>query len=229
MEILTIRYLILVLVSAYAALIDVRTRLVPDYVWLIYLATQAPLYIVELASGYIRPSITLIILLAPLYALAILVWRYNLMGEADAIYIALLTTFFPRAPNRGIYSIPGILPLSILLTSMVVGVVATIIYNVSRNLRLALRGLLDFPEKYRSLPRRLALMLLLTPVEKDRVDSLKYLPGLSFSLPEPSEEASIRDLSYEIGGRTYVWASPGIPMLLWFTVGVTLHLAIILK
>ena len=228
MEIFLVRYLALIAISAYAAVVDLRSRLVPDYVWIIYLLVQTPLYIVDIASGYIT-GVRYLVLLAPIYILALLVWRYSLMGEADAIYIALLATYFPRAPGRGIYSIPGILPLSILLVSMVLGVIATITYNVSRNLWMARRGLLKYPERYRSLRGRATLFLLLTPVERDRVDSLKYLPGLSISLPRPGEEQHIEDLSYEVSGKVYIWASPGMPMLLWFTVGLGIHLAIILK
>lgn len=219
-----VKYIIFLIIVSAAAYADYKSRLIPDFLWIICAILETPIFIYEIIQGTVILNTLTLFPLVTIYGLIIILWRYRLMGEADIIYLALLNTYFTFPTielKTDVFQIPGFLVLSIILFSSVLAVVATMIINIYTNIRIYRAGKLIYPDSYTKF-KKFLMFISMHPVEEHKVDNLKYIPGMCLSIDKCPRD--INKLKFTVDSSSYVWISYGIPMIIWFTIGMYLHL-----
>ena len=226
-----LRYLIFTIATSYAAYVDFKSRLIPDYIWIATILLGGPLLALDIWENlailnyFYIPLIIIPIIL--LLAIIVVFWRFELMGEADIIFLTLLIILFsfPTLDLPDIYSIPCFLIISIMLVSLLIAIITTVSINVSRNLKLKKRSQLIFPENYSSI-KKFLLFIVATPVKAEEIDNLKFLPGISIGL---RESMPYIEYEYEVNGSKFIWSTVGIPLITFFVIGLYLHIPVIIS
>lgn len=219
----------------YASLLDLRTRLIPDAVWLASYPPAAVLLAAQIILGDVQPvEAALSIGVSTLLAAAF--YFSGLMGGADVFALILIGVAVPKYPAR---LPPTWDPLGIPAFSAVCnGALASILlpaFNLASNLREALRG--RDPLRGVAVSGRLEKALLFLSARRVSLDALKrglhYFPAerledgvrkpIFFSRAE-WDFSSLLD-EFELNRSLYedgVLASPTVPMIVFFTLGLML-------
>lgn len=207
-----LRELFVVLTLAVAGYTDYRKREVDDKVWVVGSLATAPLLAATLSSLRLDLYLVSLTLAA---SLALFVWKFKLMGEADAIALAFVGLAEPPSAT----SILTLIPLATIVTLAGLASLLYALYNVALNIAKKPRF-----DGETSLLRRLVMLATMRYVnlEEYRRRSYMYAPvqGLEASslirvpegeAPPPSEE---------------FWAVVGLPYVTLLAVGYLLYLAL---
>jgi len=220
-----IKLFVMLVSLGVAAYQDYRERLISDYVWLAIIIICGPVQAYEVL--YTINDITRFVYVVSIVFYGVfyfIMYLLKLFAEADLILFVIISIFLSYIPRNltvhFIYTIPGFLPLSVIVLGLIICVLAYIPINYHHNLKVMrqydLGRKLLFSEKIKSL-----LMVL---VPEDAVDNLKYIPGIRISI-EPAEQ---KDYIITKDGTTLIWASLGIPVITFVFISLTLHVIFLL-
>lgn len=219
----------------YASLLDLRTRLIPDAVWLASYPPAAILLAIQILSGSIQPvEAALSIGVSTLLAAAF--YFSGLMGGADAFALILIGVAVPRYPaNLPLTWDPTGIPAFSTVCNGTLTIMILPAFNLASNLHEALRG--RDPLRGMAVSGRLEKILLYLIARRVSFNTLKrglhYFPAerledgvrkpILFSRAEWDfssllEEFELNRSLYEDG----VLASPTIPLIASFTLGLIL-------
>ena len=120
----SIRIILLVLMLGTATVFDVRSRRIPDVIWLIFGGIGAVLYI----WNYDRITPYHVITIITSAFAGIILWRWKIAGLADCFAIFAMTAILP------VHYEFVMMPIMILVMSFFLVVIFVMIYNVSLNL-----------------------------------------------------------------------------------------------
>lgn len=219
----------------YASIRDVRTREVPDEIWLIGCSLGLLLDLYDVFRGLYRP-LPLLLSVGVSTLLAYIIAYLGLFGGADFKAFAALSLLLPHPPGfKPLLDIASPLyPLTVFSNSVLVGASLSLLI-LSRNLLRVLRG--DSLFEGLDDPWWRKLIVLLTGLRKP----LRSVRGPPFDYPlevleggsrrlvlMPSLESDEEALSMlkELGEADLleVWISSTLPFLLFVTLGLGISL-----
>jgi preflagellin peptidase FlaK len=229
---------------ALASVFDLRTREVPDWVWLVYGPIGLTLTAIWL---FLNSSETLLAVLSigltTLLSIALL--YFGVFGGADAKAIICLGITLPLAPSSYVTLVGYVQPFF-----PVVVVIMGFVCSVSVVFWIGLRNLLSRSRGHNlfegldneSLPTRVLAALTGYPTDISRLRSSFYLYPIEevvedttgahrrfhlFFSAETDRDQMISDFTNslgKVGSPSRVWVSPGLPMLLFMFVGLVITL-----
>jgi len=109
-----------------AAIFDIKTRRVPDHIWIIFGGLGALLYLFDWPNSTSYDVLTMI----TTSAIAVLLWSYKMMGQADIFAIASMAPILPVYYDEIV-----MVPIVITLGAIMIAGLFTILYNVILNLQ----------------------------------------------------------------------------------------------
>ncbi len=124
-----LRIILLVSMLGIAGMIDVRSRKIPDVLWLIFGGIGALLYIWDHHS---MTPYHIVTIFTSVFA-AMMLWRWNIAGAGDSFAILAMTVILP------VHYEFVMMPILILISSVFLAVVFVTMYNVSLNLSDVIR------------------------------------------------------------------------------------------
>lgn len=197
------RLVLLLAMLGVASYHDVRTRSVPDYVWMAGGGAGAMLYLLD--WGDVDHFVLLGIATGALISLA--VWRLFPMGDADALAILAVSVAYPVSFGT------VIMPAAVFFGGLVLEHAAAFAYNVRYNAADLLRGRL-FSGVDSTLPVRIAAFYSVhrrRPHERFTFCAESSTRGRRrISLRTPAA-----DSDYETREGVFVtWAMPALPFML---------------
>lgn len=130
MDIETLRILLLVSMLGIAGMLDVKSRKIPDVIWLIFGGSGAILYIWDYNGMTPYHVITIF---TSVFA-GMILWRWRIAGLADTFAVLAMTVILP------IHYEFVMMPVMILVTSFFLVVIFGMLYNVSLNLSDVIRS-----------------------------------------------------------------------------------------
>jgi len=126
---------------AIAAIFDIKTRKVPDHIWIISGGLGVFLYLFDWQDTTSYDILAMI----TTGAIAILLWAYRLMGQADIFAMASMAVILPVY-----YDDLVMMPIMVTLGAVMIAGLFTILYNAILNsqdwLKLKQRPFSDFDE-----------------------------------------------------------------------------------
>jgi Flp pilus assembly protein protease CpaA len=211
-----------------AAFSDVRSRLVSNKIWLMFVPVALVLAVVE--AALFTSSLTAWGLLFGSYGATIVcslvAFRFGWFGGADVkcfICLGLLFPFFPLT------FLPGFLLVVFLAASLLcfgVQVVSMFCYNVVDKLR----GYSWFDGvKGASTFRKLFMLFSATRVRVERLNGLFWLPredGGRLLLRGSSDPVVVERLQNGVSAKSFVWAERTVPFILYLTFGLVVVSAV---
>jgi preflagellin peptidase FlaK len=231
-ETLNITSLILsTIILGYSAWMDLKTREVPDRVWIIYLPASSILLILRLISN---PQIANIYAASILITagISLLMFQIGLFGGADLKAMICLAVALPTNPGKAlITSINPIFPLTILYNTYLLSI-GTVAYILAKNVEWRiirgevlfnglgetshLRKFLAIMTGYKTTYKTLREKVYLYPMEGTSMES--YGKGKRLRLlvkVEEDRDRLISKLGETLGNGEdgVVWVTPGIPLL----------------
>jgi preflagellin peptidase FlaK len=242
-----VQYLSVIVTIAFFALasaFDLRTREVPDWVWLVYGPIGVALTAIWLflESSEI-PLAALSIGLTALLSLALL--YFGVFGGADAKAIICLGITLPLAPSSYVTLVGYVhpfFPVVVVIMGFVCSV-SVVFWIGLRNLWSRSHGHDLFEGLYNeSLPTRVLAALTGYPTDISRLRSTSYLYPIEevventtgarrrfhlFFDAEADRDQMISDFTKslsKVGSPSRVWVSPGLPMLLFMLFGLVITL-----
>ena len=126
----SIRIILLVLMLGTAAVFDVRSRRIPDVIWLIFGGIGAVLYIWDYDG--ITPYHVITVITSAFAG--IILWRWKIAGLADCFAIFAMTVILP------VHYEFVMMPIMILVMSFFLVVIFVMIYNLSLNVSDMIRS-----------------------------------------------------------------------------------------
>jgi len=220
---------------AYASFLDVKSRLVPDSVWLISFPPAAAILILSVLRGEVSPAAAAFSL-GIMAAISAATYFAGLAGSADAIALMLLGLALPSYPEGlPLLGDPLNQPALAALCNSLISTAPIPLMNLALNLREAaggrdpLRGI-----SVGSAAERLLLMLSARRVSLDDLKrGLYYFPaerlegGVRVPLLLPKAEWDFTDLLSEMEARREIYAdgvlaAPTLPMIVFLTIGLAL-------
>jgi len=136
-----IRIILLLVMLGIAAIFDIKTRRVPDHIWIISGGFGAFLYLFDWQNTTSYDILAMI----TTGAIAILLWFYRVMGQADIFAMASMAAILPVY-----YDDLVMIPIMITLGAVMIAGIFTILYNAILNLqdwlKLKQRPFSDFDE-----------------------------------------------------------------------------------
>lgn len=226
---------------------DVRTREVPDRVWLVY----GPVgFILTLYQLSLEPS-NLILTVASIVLAGLASFALNyfgLFGGADAkatMCLALTIPIFPESVRPIVGHVFPFFPLEVTVVSFVVALAVSVWFGL-RNLRVFLHKGSRLFDGFEEEPRWKKFSAALTGYQTSihKLQSTFYLYPMEeivqdlnrarrvFHLFESAEADRDELISKFMESRQrvmlsdQVWVTPGLPMLLFFLIGVTITLLV---
>jgi len=185
-------------------------------------------------------------------SLAYLIYKAGMMGGADAkalIALSLAFPYYPLIDYQPIYPVYPTFIISVFENSVLLSI-STILYFISRNFFLLLKGVKLYGEKL-SLPRKIFLFLTASKYDVYKTDWRKVFPieFVDFSVNPPIKKYSVLsnvnldvDVDLLVKGveqgylNREIWGTTGLPMVIFITIGLftsillgDLVLALILK
>jgi preflagellin peptidase FlaK len=229
----------------YSSWQDILTREVPDQVWLV----SYPVAIVLIAARFIvQSSLWWLILLSvgSGVIIALGLSQLGLWGGADAkvfICLAMMNPLVPALGGNLSHIIDPLFPLVIFSNSYLASL-ASVAYAIARNLQTRPFHALFAGLESESLPRKIAAFVSGYRVSFDELESKSYLfllesidkqgstlrrrfrfdPTVDSDHQRELEEMKTAADSGLLHGT--VWASPGLPFLLFVTLGLVLSLVL---
>ncbi|MCD6563583.1 MAG: prepilin peptidase [Thermoproteales archaeon] len=224
-----IKTTIILLLFAVASYMDIKKREIDDKVWIIMFILSFPITIYEIIVFKIYLSrIWLLIYLISL-SMGILfsygLYKLSLIGGADAKSMIVLSIV--EIPKFGVY---GVLPsLSIFINSILMSL-TFMIFIVSRNIFLLLKGVRIFESYENSLLEKIIAFFTLTPVIKDEIKKNPYKYMVAVKRIDKGKRIDIRirissDEVINLSDFTgkYIWVSYLMPMILYIMIGYLLY------
>ena len=220
-SIVAINIAIAAIMLAYTSYLDVKTREVPDKVWLVFGGIGAVLQAYEILSGTTAP-ISLAVSLGLGTAVGMGLYFFGFYGGADGKALVVLSLLVPRfSPAVGLYSIS---PLMILTNGVLVSIllpVALLIYNgwrIARHERI-FEGFTE--PAYRKL---LATFLGYKQTGKPRefqfgMEKTVELAPANSGTPVQTKKFDFSLMRDDFETKSGTWVTPGIPLLVFFTFG----------
>ena len=126
----SLRILLLVSMLGIAAVFDVKSRKIPDVIWLIFGGIGAVLYAWDYDGV---TSYHVITIFTSVFA-GMMLWRWKIAGLADAFAILAMAVILPV--HYGFV----MMPIMILVTAFLLVVILVILYNVSLNISDIIRS-----------------------------------------------------------------------------------------
>ena len=126
------RILLLVSMLGIAAAFDVRSRRIPDIIWVIFGGIGAILYAWDYDVGGMTPY-HVITVLTSIFA-GMMLWRWKIAGLADSFAILAMAVILP------VHYEFVMMPIMILISAFFLVVISTTLYNVSLNLSDIIRS-----------------------------------------------------------------------------------------
>ena len=126
-----LRVILLVSMLGIAATFDVKSRKIPDVIWLVFGGIGAVLYIWDYDDG--MTSYHVITILTSGFA-GIMLWEWKIAGLADAFAVLAMAVILP------VHYEFVMMPIMILVTSFFLAVIFVTIYNVSLNFSDVIRS-----------------------------------------------------------------------------------------
>ena len=123
-EIESVRVILLLSMLGIASYFDIKTRMVPDVIWLVFGGMGVILYVFD------YQSVTSYYFLAMIMSgfVAFMIWRWRLAGTADIFAVLAITVILP------VYYEFVMIPIVILVTVFLLVVVVIILFNISLNI-----------------------------------------------------------------------------------------------
>ncbi len=227
-----------------ASYLDWEKREIDDGIWIVLGSGGGFLTLVELIyevnlGRYVMTALSISLA----FVIGYLIYYAGLTGGADFKAIWAIGLTFPRYPSNTLLQPP--LPtypafvLSVLDDTLILTLLIVLLYLVTKNSSLILRGekifLYDIP-----LWRKIALFLTATRVRVEETDWKKNFPleKVDYSRDPPKveirlytnvheevdEESLMKGVEKGILGEK-VWASPGIPLIIFITLGTLASIA----
>ena len=218
-----------VVLLSVASFMDLVRREVDDWVWLLLASVTGPLTLFRtllyLGTGY---PLLVLISIAFSSSVAYLFYRFELYGGADAKAIVALSLAYPvNLHGRAVHPIA---PIGVLLNALILSLtipVALFTFNAYRVLvrrEDILSDLAGAPLRVRlaalflgtrvSFPKRFWAPMV--RVEEDGSVRISLSPSFTSYFAEEKRN----------NGRRELWATPGIPLVVFITLGLVLYIAI---
>ena len=225
----------------YSSWSDIRSREISDRVWLIFY----PVGLVLVAIRLVVQTSAWILILVSLFStivISLLLPYLGLWGGADGkgfICLALMNPLVPALGGNLSHIVDPFFPF-VVFSNAYVASLASIVYPIQRNLREARRGMLFEGFKHESFLHKLTALLTGYKVPIDELESKPHLFLLEsvhwqestakrrfefdprINSDRSRELAEIRAAGSGLLGG--VWASPGIPFLVFVTLGLVISL-----
>ena len=220
METEALRILLLVSMLGIAAIFDVKSRKIPDVLWLIFGGIGAALYIWDYSS-MVTPYHVIAILTSVFIGIAL--WRWRLSGIADSIAVIAIAAILP------VHYEFVMMPIMILVTAFFLVVIFVTLYNVFLNLSdiIRLRKMNIFSEfsepKYKkafafvSVHRKRRFEKFVIPTE----NSMSMTPNVKSFIFLSSRSKVKRDNQLLQSNKMYVQS---VPPLIAYMFGVAVFL-----
>lgn len=228
---------------AYSSWKDILTREVPDEVWLVAYPVGLVLIAVRLI---VQTSSWWLILLsvASVIVISLVLSYLRLWGGADAkgfICLAIMNPLVPALGGSLSHIVDPLFPLVVFSNSYIASL-ASVVYPIKRNLQTRPLHELFAGLETESLPHKMVAFLTGYRVSVGELESKTYLfPlesidrqgstlrrrfkfGLSVDSDRPKELGEIKALADSGLLHGTVWVSPGLPFLLFITLGLALSL-----
>ncbi|RLI80670.1 peptidase A24 [Archaeoglobales archaeon] len=214
-EIRLVKFLIVLSFLAYATKLDLKTRIVPNKIWISLLLLTLPLNVFELDCLNLLSLVQILFIILLSYTL----FRIGAFGGADAKAIISLSLIFPTYPSCHIFPVltkSFSFSFTVLTNSVIVSP-ALFIYYFFKNLRKL--GLEEFREKpifyfvgFKAKVTQIPKFHNLLEIEEGgRIKKLKF--GKSI---EPTSDVISR---IRKAGVKEVWVTPGLPFFVFITFG----------
>lgn len=209
------RLLLALAMLSAAAAIDLRSRSVSDWLWIVFGAVAGVMYVFDMPSQEELPALALSLGFAG--GISFAVYRAGLFGGADALGFFVLALLVPQYSGTYLFagSQPAIFPIAVLTNALLISC-AQVAFNVARNLLAMRRGaLFEGLEQEPASRKAVAFMI------GYRAQSPRY----AFAI-EQSEQgkrkfdfapARAETAEYETGRD--VWVTPGTPFLVYILAG----------
>jgi preflagellin peptidase FlaK len=218
-----------VVLLSVASFMDLVRREVDDWVWLLLASVTGPLTLFRTLL-YFDTGYPLLVLISIAFSssVAYLFYRFELYGGADAKAIVALSLAYPvNLHGRAVHSIA---PIGVLLNALILSLtipVALFMFNAYRVLvrrEYILSDLAGLPLRVRlaalflgtrvSFPKRFWAPMV--RVEEDGSVRISLSPSFTSYFAEEKRN----------NGRRELWATPGIPLVVFITAGLVLYIAI---
>lgn len=212
-EISNIRILSALIMLSIATTIDIWKREINDILWIVFGAISIVLIFFEpsITNSIINIGISLII--API---ALLIWRFGIFGGADALGLIVLAALAPQLSLSG----NTVTPFTTLTNAIIISI-TPIFLNLIRNL-IAISRRKNIFEGFEE--TRLKKIFAVFLGYRD-----KY-PKYSFAIEKIEGNRKKIDFSFhhaentEFCDKSDTWVTPGIPYILYITVGFVVQL-----
>ncbi len=218
-----------VVLLSVASFMDLVRREVDDWIWLLLASVTGPLTLfrtlLHFDTGY---PLLVLISIAFSSSVAYLFYRFELYGGADAKAIVALSLAYPvNLHGRAVHPIA---PIGVLLNALILSLaipVALFLFNAYRVLvrrEDILSDLAGAPLRVRlaalflgtrvSFPKRFWAPMV--RVEEDGSVRISLSPSFTSYFAEEKRN----------NGRRELWATPGIPLVVFITAGLVLYIAV---
>ncbi|MGH9999471.1 MAG: A24 family peptidase C-terminal domain-containing protein [Nitrosopumilaceae archaeon] len=212
-EISNIRILSALIMLSIATTIDIWKREINDILWIVFGAISIVLIFFEpsITNSIINIGISLII--APV---ALLIWRFGIFGGADALGLIVLAALAPQLS----LSENTVTPFTTLTNAIIISI-TPIFLNLIRNLLAIIRHKNIFEGFEETRLKKIFAVFL--------GYRAKY-PKYSFAIEKIEGNRKKIDFSFhhaentEFCDKPDTWITPGIPYILYITVGFVVQL-----
>ena len=226
------------LVASYQ---DYKTREIEDYVWIVLGIIGGVLTGVEL---FLIGSITLVIVVIISFLIAsglgLILYKFGLVGGADTkalMTLGIVLPYYPLIDIKPIFPVYPTFVISIFENSVLLSA-SMVLYYFVKNLLLVMRGEKLFSDEISTI-RKLILLLTCSKYDVYSTDWTKVFPieFVDFSVNPPKKVYSfIHDVSVDVDAKSLIrgyekgylerriWATAGLPMIIFFTLGLIVSL-----
>ncbi|HSF28144.1 MAG TPA: A24 family peptidase C-terminal domain-containing protein [Nitrosopumilaceae archaeon] len=212
-DVYNIRILSALIMLSIATIIDVWKREINDILWIVFGVISVVLIFFEpsIPDSMINIGVSLIV--API---ALLIWRVGIFGGADALGLIVLAALAPQLSFSG----NTVTPLTTLTNAAIISVVPVFL-NLIRNFIAISRHKNIFEGFEETKLKKIAAMFL-----GYRAENPKY----GFAIEKVEGNHKKIDFSFhhaentEFCDKPDTWVTPGIPYILYITVGFVVQL-----
>lgn len=214
-DIYNIRILLALIMLSTATTIDIWKREINDVLWIIFGAISVVLIFFEPDLTTSLETIGISLIVAPI---ALLVWRFGIFGGADALGLIVLAALAPQISLSG-----NIINPFTTLTNAAIISISPIFLNLIRNIVMILNHKNIFDGFHETSGKKLMALFL-----GYRSKNPKY----SFSIEKMEGNQKKLDFSLhhaentEFCNKPDSWVTPGMPYLLYITIGFLMQLFI---
>ena len=220
MDIETLRILLLVSMLGITGIFDVKSRRIPDVLWLIFGGIGAMLYVLDY-DGVTQYHV--ITIFTSVFA-GMMLWRWRIAGLADTFAVLAMTVILP------VHYEFVMMPIMILVISFFLVVIFVMIYNVSLNLSDVIRSKkIDIFSEFKSEPKHKKIFAFVAVHRKRKFEkfvipmenSTNITPNAKSFVFLSSRNKVTRDNQLPQSNEMYVQS---VPPLVAYMLGVTLFL-----